>query len=169
MRVILILLSLLTISVRAEVQPLQTVQNVDLTRYMGLWYEIARYPNRFQRKCVSDVTARYRLLDNGQVEVINSCRRSDGSVDTAKGRAKVVDKTSNAKLKVTFFWPFYGNYWIVDLGANYEYAVVGEPDRRYLWILSRAPKMDETLYKQILARVAANGYDTNRLVKTPQN
>ncbi len=151
-----------------EDAPLPTVASVDLSRYAGTWYEIARYPNRFQKRCAGDVTAVYDVKANGDVRVVNSCRESSGKTKTAKGTAKVTDRATNAKLKVTFFWPFYGKYWILDLGPGYEYAVVGEPSRKYLWILGRAPAMDDALYQKLLARVAELGYDPSKLVRTPQ-
>lgn len=149
-------------------QPLQIVSHVDLQKYAGTWYEIARYPNRFQRDCVGNVTATYELREDGKVRVINSCREEDGDTKTAKGTATVVDSKTNARLKVTFFWPFSGDYWIINLGPNYEYAVVGEPSRKYLWILSRTPHMDEETYQILLQRIAKQGYDPSRLVRTPQ-
>jgi apolipoprotein D and lipocalin family protein len=151
-----------------EKRPVQTVSSVDLSRYTGTWYEIARYPNRFQKQCTGNVTASYELRDDGNVTVVNSCKTEDGETDTAKGKAKIVDSRTNARLKVSFFGPFYGDYWIINLGPNYEYAVVGTPDRNYLWILSRTPQMDEALYDVLLQRVAAQGFDTARIVKTPQ-
>lgn len=147
---------------------LEVVQSVDLTRYAGRWYEIARLPNSFQKKCADAVTADYSLRKDGKIEVINRCRKASGKYATAKGKAKIVDKNTNAKLKVTFFWPFYGDYWILDLGPNYEYAVVGEPDRKYLWILSRSPQMDEALYQQLLQKMAAQGFNTEKILKTSQ-
>jgi apolipoprotein D and lipocalin family protein len=116
-----------------EVEP-----HVELEKYLGKWYEIAHLPARFQEGC-SETTAVYSLSRDGNVSVLNECRRK-GKIKQAKGKAKVVDKATGAKLKVIFFWPFYGDYWIIKLGHNYEYAVVGTPDRRYLWILSRTPK-----------------------------
>jgi apolipoprotein D and lipocalin family protein len=148
--------------------PLTTVNRVDLARYTGRWYEIARYPNRFQRECDSDTTANYALLQDGKVEVVNACRKKDGTVKQARGKAKVVDP-SNARLKVTFFWPFYGDYWIIGLNPDYRWAVVGEPGRRYLWILSRTPQMSETDYQEALRQISAAGYDAARLIKTPQS
>lgn len=145
---------------------LKAVDRVDLRRYAGKWYEIARYPNRFQRDCESDTTAEYNLRNDGKIQVINSCRKKDGTITTARGTAKVVDTTTNAKLKVTFFWPFYGNYWIIGLSANYDYAIVGEPDRKYLWILSRTPTMDEVTYRQLLEQIKSAGYDPARLQRT---
>jgi apolipoprotein D and lipocalin family protein len=147
---------------------LEVVSSVDLSRYVGRWYEIARLPNRFEKKCVDSVTADYALRQDGKIDVINRCRKADGKFTTAKGKAKIVDKTTNAKLKVTFFWPFYGNYWILDLGANYEYAVVGDPSRDYLWILSRTPQMDESIYQQLLNRMAERGFDTGKMIRVTQ-
>jgi apolipoprotein D and lipocalin family protein len=149
-------------------RPVQTVSSVDLSRYAGTWYEIARYPNRFQKQCTGNVTATYELRDDGNVTVVNSCKTEDGETDTATGKAKIVDSRTNARLKVSFFGPFYGDYWIINLGPNYEYAVVGTPDRDYLWILSRTPQIDEALYDVLLQRIAAQGFDTARIVKTPQ-
>ena len=148
---------------------LEVVSHVDLNRYVGRWYEIARLPNRFEKKCADSVTATYSLRSDGKVRVVNRCRKSSGDYTTATGSAKVIDKTTNAKLKVTFFWPFYGDYWILDLGEDYEYAVVGAPNRKYLWILSRHPRMDERLYQQLLVKMAARGFKTEQLVRTIQS
>jgi len=147
---------------------LEVVPSVDLTRYVGRWYEISRLPNSFQKKCADTVTANYTMRTNGKIEVINRCRKASGEYATAKGKAKIVDKKTNAKLKVTFFWPFYGDYWILDLGPNYEYAVVGEPSRKYLWVLSRSARMDEALYQQLLQKMAAKGFNTDRMIRTSQ-
>ena len=147
---------------------LEVVQSVDLSRYVGRWYEISRLPNGFQKKCADMVTANYTMRADGKIEVINRCRKASGEYATAKGRAKIVDKKTNAKLKVTFFWPFYGDYWILDLGPNYEYAVVGEPGRKYLWILSRSPRMDEELYQQIVRKMAGQGFNTAMMIRTSQ-
>lgn len=145
---------------------LEVVPSVDLSRYVGKWYEIARLPNRFQKKCADSVTANYTLRSDGSIQVVNRCRTASGEFTTATGKAKIADKKTNAKLKVTFFWPFYGKYWILDLGQNYEYAVIGEPGRDYLWILSRTPQMDEALYQRLLAKMQARGFDTTRMIKT---
>ena len=147
---------------------LETVPSVDLSRYAGQWYEIGRLPNRFQKKCADSVTATYTLRSDGDIKVVNRCRKPSGEFTTATGNAKIVDKQTNAKLKVTFFWPFYGKYWILDLGPNYEYAVVGEPGRDYLWILSRTPTMDEGLYQKLVAKMRARGFDTTRMIRTVQ-
>ena len=149
--------------------PLTAVDNVDLRHYTGKWYEIARYPNRFQRKCQSDTTAIYTLRSDGKVQVVNACREKNGMVTTARGTAKVVDKKTNAKLKVTFFWPFYGDYWVIGLSPDYQYAIVGEPSRKYLWILSRTPSMEETTYQEVLRQVETLGYQPGKLQKTNQS
>ncbi len=156
---------------------LTTVDSVDLNRYEGKWFEIARYPNRFQKKCVGDTTATYTVRKKNVVEVLNECRKEDGKTDRAKGKAKVVDKETNAKLKVRFapswlsFLPFvWGDYWIIDLEEeNYSYAVVGDPSRKYLWILSRSPELDEVTYSKITEKVRNKGFDPDKLVMTPQN
>jgi apolipoprotein D and lipocalin family protein len=148
---------------------LQTVPYVDLTRYVGRWYEIARYPTRFEKDCASDVTATYTQLSGGKIEVLNECRKADGQVKRSKGRASVVDKRTNAKLKVTFFWPFSGDYWIIGLAPDYGYAIVGEPDRKYIWILSRSSQLTESVYGQIVTRARELGYDPSRLTKTRQS
>ncbi len=149
--------------------PLRTVDGVDLGRYSGTWYEIARYPNRFQRDCESDTTAEYTLRKDGKVQVVNSCRQKDGKTKTARGTAKIADKATNAKLRVTFFWPFYGDYWVIGLSPDYRYAIVGEPKRNYLWILSRTPEMDEPTYQSIVEQIRGAGYDPGKLIKTPQS
>jgi apolipoprotein D and lipocalin family protein len=148
--------------------PLETVRHVDLNRYVGRWFEISRYPNRFERKCDHDVTAEYSIKKDGTVRVVNACISPTGKIKQSEGTAKIVDASTNAKLKVTFFWPFYGNYWIIALGDEYEYAVVGEPSRDYLWILSRSPVMQDSVYQHILRQLTDKGYDPRKLVRTNQ-
>jgi apolipoprotein D and lipocalin family protein len=152
-------------------EPLVTVPKVDLDRYLGRWYEIARYPNRFQRDCAGEVTATYAKRDDGSISVDNRCTRFDGSADQALGVARVVDPVTNARLQVRFapdfvaWLPFvWGDYWIIDLGTDYGYAVVGEPSRNYLWILSRTPTLPEETLQGIRTRLPAAGYDPSRLV-----
>jgi apolipoprotein D and lipocalin family protein len=166
---VLFFIGLAAVALESRKDELEVVQSVDLTRYTGRWYEIARLPNSFQKKCADSVTANYTMRKDGKIEVLNRCRKASGEYTTAKGAAKITDKKTNAKLKVTFFWPFYGDYWILDLGPNYEYAVVGEPGRKYLWILSRSPQMDETLYEQLLQKMAAKGFNTEMMVRTSQS
>jgi apolipoprotein D and lipocalin family protein len=148
-------------------RPLQVVTAVDLARYGGKWYEIARLPNWFQRKCVSDTSATYTLREDGKITVVNECRTADGRATSVKGTARAALKAGpNAKLKVTFFWPFYGDYWIIDLDPEYRWAVVGEPDRKYLWILARESRIEDAVLDGILARVKAQGYDLANLLRT---
>ena len=150
--------------------PLQTVPGVDLQRYAGTWYEIANYPHPFQEGCTA-TTADYSLRDDGRVDVLNRCRQGglDGELDEARGIARVVDTQSNAKLEVSFFRPFWGDYWIIELAEDYRYAVVGHPGRDYLWILSRSPTMAADDYQGILQRLeSTHRYDTSRLVETLQ-
>ena len=148
----------------AELPPLRTVERVDLQRYLGVWYEIARYPNRFQKDC-RESRAVYSLRDNGEIEVVNQCTSiKDGSLKEAKGNAWPVDET-NSRLKVSFFWPFRGDYWIMELGSAYEYAVIGTPNRKFFWILSRKPVMDNILYQEILLRAKQQGYDPSAVIR----
>ena len=148
---------------------LKTVEYVDVKRYMGTWFEIAKFPQRFEKGLVG-ITANYSLLPDGKVRVLNSGFKKDfnGKLKTIKGKAWVADTATNAKLKVSFFWPFAGNYWILELGKDYEYAVVGEESRKYLWILSRTPQMDEAVYNELLKRMQDKGFDISKLEKIPQ-
>lgn len=150
--------------------PLSTVGAVDLQRYLGVWYEIGRLPNSFEKECVA-VTATYASRPDGKIDVLNQCRRKtfDGPIKKARGKAWVVDSATNAKLKVQFFFPFSGDYWILELGSDYDYAVVGTPDRKLLWILCREPRMNETLYQGILERRKQQGFDVGRMIRTPQS
>jgi apolipoprotein D and lipocalin family protein len=145
---------------------LEVVPKVELERYLGKWYEIAHLPAKFQEGC-DHTTATYSLLKDGSISVLNECTKN-GKHKKAKGKAKVVDKTSGAKLKVTFFWPFYGDYWIIKLSQDYTYSVVGTPDRNYLWILSRTPQMGESLFSELIEFVNGKGFNTANLIKTTQ-
>jgi len=149
--------------------PLEVVESVDLSRYAGTWYEIASYPAPFQAGCTG-TTAEYTLQDDGTVKVVNTCYSGslDGPVQQIEGAARVPDPATPAKLKVTFFAPFEADYWIIDLGPDYEYAVVGVPSRLFLWILSRSPTLDEATYQEILDRLPEKGFDPARLVRTVQ-
>ncbi|HNU00441.1 MAG TPA: lipocalin family protein [Acidobacteriota bacterium] len=164
---LLLLLPLSTACLQAAGPP-RVVDRVDLKRYVGTWYEIARYPNFFQKKCAGGTTATYELRPDGKITVINRCREKDGDTSEARGKAWVVDRTTNAKLKVQFFWPFSGAYWIIELDPDYRWAVVGHPDRKYLWILSRTPALEPAAYDDILRRIAAQGYDLKPIIPTPQ-
>ena len=147
-----------------EHNTLEVVPHVELEKYLGKWYEIAHLPARFQKGC-TDTTATYTLSKDGNIIVLNECIKN-GKVKKAKGKAKVVDKNTGAKLKVTFFWPFYSDYWIINLGKDYDYAVVGTPNRKYLWILSRTPQMADKLYSQLIESAKSKGFDVNNLIKT---
>ena len=157
-----------------DVLPLQAVDNVDLTRYVGTWYAIASIPTWFERPCVQGTTATYTLLENGKIEVVNRCYDKKGEMRTARGRAWVVDETTNAKLKVSFFslfglWLFPGDYWIIDLDFEYRYAVVGHPSRKFGWILSRTPTLDPTILNGIIERLEEQGYDFATFETTDQS
>jgi apolipoprotein D and lipocalin family protein len=145
---------------------LDVVPHVELEKYLGKWYEIAHLPAKFQEGC-DETTATYTLLKDGNISVLNQCTKN-GKMKQAKGKAKIVDKNSNAKLKVTFFWPFYGDYWIIKLGNEYDYSVVGTPDRKYLWILSRTPQMEGKLYSQLVEYAKSKGFEVNKVIKTLQ-
>ena len=156
--------------------PVKTVPSVDLNKYAGQWYEIAKYPNKFQDQCVGNIIATYRPQGAGKIEVLNRCLKKDGTVDDAKGAAKLnQDDKSNAKLKVRFAPGFiswlpqvWADYWVIDLADDYSYSVVGTPDRKYFWILSRKPSIDDGTYQSILRRAEQQGFVPAKVVKTPQ-
>ncbi|HWU99332.1 MAG TPA: lipocalin family protein [Oxalicibacterium sp.] len=159
----------------ALAQDVRPVAKVDLDRYVGGWYEIARFPNRFQDQCSGNVTAEYSKRTDGEIEVVNRCKKSDGTLEEAIGRGRIVDAITNARLKVRFApdwlgWiPFvWADYWIIDLADDYTYAAVGESSREYLWILSRTPTMSDATYAAIVNRLTEQGFDTAKLVKTRQ-
>jgi apolipoprotein D and lipocalin family protein len=170
-----VLYSLTVVAQETSLDELAVVPAVNLERYSGTWYEIARLPNRFQSDCAGDVTATY-TLDGDELIVVNRCRKENGEFTEAEGRArKANDNGPNSKLKVRFapaflsFLPFvWGNYWIIDLSPDYGYAVIGEPDRKYLWILARTKTLPETTTKEILERVKQQGYDVKDLILTEQ-
>lgn len=149
----------------SHASPPQVVPHVDLARYLGVWHEMARYENRFQGPDCLNVTAEYTLRDDGDIGVLNTCRDAAGNVtETADGRAYVADTATNAKLRVTFFWPFFGDYWIVALAEDYSWVIVSEPSRDYLWVLTREPVTGGPLKDELVARAASLGFDTSRLV-----
>ncbi len=156
-------------------QEVRTVASVDLSRYLGTWYEIARFPNRFQKDCIANVTAQYNKRADGNVDVINQCKETGGKIDRVIGLARVENPQTNAKLKVSFAadwlnWiPFiWADYWIIDLAPDYSLAAVGDPSRDYLWVLSRTPTIADADYEALVNRVTAQGFDTAKLVKTVQ-
>lgn len=145
------------------------VGNVELNKYAGIWYDIASFPMRFQKGCHC-TSAEYTLMPDGYVKVLNKCRKGSyqGDWTSITGKAFVVEGSNNTKLKVQFFWPFKGDYWIVKLDEDYQWAVVSSPKKDYLWILSRTRILDETLYHHLITTLNAEGYETDKLVKTPQ-
>lgn len=163
------LLAILFYSAPMNAQTLQTVQHVDLNKYAGKWFEIASFPQRFQKRCHC-TTAEYTPSDKGYVIVENRCNKDSatGKQSYIKGKAFVTKNSGNAKLKVQFFWPFRAKYWIIDLAPDYSFAVVSHPNRKSLWILSRTPKMDETIYQQIIKKLEARGFDCSKLHITEQ-
>ena len=148
---------------------LQTVPIVDIKKYMGKWYEIASFPQRFQKGCHC-TTAEYTLSEKGYVIVENRCNKNsmDGPTAYIKGKAFVEANAGNAKLKVQFFWPFTAKYWIIDLADDYQYAVVSHPNKKYLWILSRTPTMEAMTYAKIITRLKEKGFDLSKLRITQQ-
>jgi apolipoprotein D and lipocalin family protein len=154
---------------RAAETPVRTVPAVDLQRYLGTWYEIGNYPMFFQRKCVGDTTAVYSANADGTIKVQNSCHTKDGGIDSAEGRATVVKGSHDAKLEVSFFRPFKGDYWVIGLDPDYRWAVVGDPARKYLWILSRTPRLEAPDLENALASARAQGYTLKELRYTPQS
>jgi len=156
-------------------RPLQPIESLAVPRYMGIWYEIAKFPNNFQKKCVGDTTATYNLGQDGRVQVVNRCRTADGTSDVAEGVARQLGGATSPKLKVRFapailsFIPMvWGDYWVIDLDEKYQLSAVSEPKREYLWILSRTPQVEPAAYDALLARLTAQGLDVSRLERTPQ-
>ncbi len=145
--------------------PVATVPEVDLARYLGRWYEIASYPMYFQRRCIGDVTADYTQLAPGRIGVLNRCRTEDGFIE-ANGKARIVDNSGNARLQVSFFWPFSAPYWIIGLDSDYRWVVVGHPERKTLWILARQPALTEPDWLAARRAAEAQGYDLAKLKPT---
>ena len=155
--------------------PLTPIAALDVPRYMGSWYEIAKYPNSFQKKCVANTQARYSLLSDGQLQVVNRCRLADGQTSEAMGAAKQQGEAGSPRLKVrfapawlSFISMVWGDYWVIDLDPAYQLAAVAEPEREYLWILSRTPKVDSKNYQALLERLRQQGFDIGKLELSPQ-
>lgn len=167
MKIIFITLFITSLSLFAQQSPLKTIDYVDLKKYAGLWYELAKIPNSFQDQCVKGTTAKYVIKEDGEISVINSCFEEDGELDKTEGVARVVDKKSNAKLEVSFFsilgWrPVWGDYWVIGLGENYDWAIVGTPSRKYGWILSRTPQLSKEIMNKINQILVDQGYDPKK-------
>ena len=158
-----------------ESRALQAIPSLDVPRYMGRWYEIAKFPNWFQKQCAGDTSAEYQALEGQQVRVTNRCRKADGKIEEAVGLARQIGGPTSAKLKVRFaprwlsFLPFvWGDYWVVDLDSSYQLVAVSEPKREYLWVLSRTPQVEPARYQALLERLQAMGLDTTKLEPTRQ-
>ena len=171
----LVAMMILMASMQSPAPPVTTVAAVDLDRYLGKWFEVARFDNRFQRECVSEVTAEYAKRPDGRIDVVNRCRKAGGEQTTAAGIARIVDRATRAKLKVRFAPAFlswipavWGDYWVIGLADDYRWAVVGTPDRQYLWVLSRTAALEPTHYRRAVDVARANGFDDRRLRPTTQ-
>jgi apolipoprotein D and lipocalin family protein len=153
----------------AQPLPREPQKTVDLSRYAGKWYEQGRFDQSFQRGC-EGVTAEYSRLPDGRIKVLNTCRqdRVDGPARSAEAKARVVEGTGNAKLRVSFFWPFEGDYWVLDRAPDYSWAIVGEGSGQYLWLLTRARQISPAQYSALVRRAARFGYDTTPLRRTRQ-
>lgn len=145
------------------------VKDLNIDRYLGKWYEIARFDHRFERGLVG-VTAHYSMREDGKIKVVNSGYKGslDGEKSEAIGKAKIPNSRIPSKLKVSFFWIFYGDYFVLELDENYQWAIVGSKTDKYLWILSRNPQMDDQLYSKLLNKLQARGYDISKLIKVVQ-
>ena len=155
--------------------PLTSIASLDVPRYMGTWYEIAKYPNKFQKKCVAETRAQYQLQAKGTVQVTNRCKTEGGSVDEAIGEARQTGPSTSPKLQVRFapawlaWLPMvWGNYWVIDLDPDYQLVAVSEPEREYLWVLSRTPAVSAEAYGALLVRLKVQGFDLDRLERTRQ-
>jgi apolipoprotein D and lipocalin family protein len=153
---------------------LKAIESLDVTRYLGNWYEIAKFPNWFQKKCKTDTKANYSFKNDGNLAVFNQCRLENGQISEAIGTAKQIGDARSAKLRVRFApeWlsliPFvWGDYWVIDIDTTYQLVAISEPKREYLWILSRAPEPDDKQLNDLLLRLSANGFDLSKLERTP--
>lgn len=160
----ILVLSLTPLAVSAQKKEIPTVPTVDLQKFAGKWYEIGRIPNKFQAKCAGNVSATYTRKPNGDLEAQNDCLGTNGIAISAKGDVKVIDKATHSKLKAS-----WGDFWIIDLDPQYQYAAVSDEKGKTLWILGRAPKMSDATYQAILRRVETLGFNPGKVAKTPQN
>lgn len=152
------------------------VSSFDASRFAGEWYEIARYPNFFERRCAHGTRIEYAAQPNGQIRVINRCFKSDGSGEVAIGHARRAGERADSARYKAHFGPdwldwvpwLWGDFWVIVLDPEYQYAAIGGPDREHLWILSRTPTLDVDTYHQIIAQLRAQGFDVDKLERTPQ-
>jgi len=165
--VLLAAMPLLALADAEIATPVVSVASVDMAKYSGKWFEIASFPMHFQRNCIADTTAEYTPTSDGNINVYNRCR-TKSEFDDVTGKASVVEGLTNSQLKVKFFWPFKADYWIIGLDSDYRWAVVGNPNRKYLWVLSRTPQLPADQLKAALMAASAQGYDLSKLHYTSQ-
>ena len=179
-RLVLLGITLALLHIQAQAQApdtsVKTIASLDVPRYLGTWYEVAKFPNWFQKKCVGNTKAVYSLRPDGNLRVLNSCKQADGDTSEAEGTARQIGAKDSPKLEVRFapawlsFLPMvWGDYWVIDLDAQYQVAAVSDPKRDYLWILSRTPQMDPKVYEDLLMRLQQQQFDVRKLEKTSQN
>jgi len=156
--------------------PVRTIVSLDVPKYLGTWYEIAKFPNWFQKKCVGNTKAVYSMRADSNLKVLNSCKNADGVVSEAEGTARQIGAQDSPKLEVRFapawlsFLPMvWGDYWVIDLDPQYQVAAVSDPKREYLWVLSRTPQLDKKVYEDLLQRLQAQQFDVRKLEITPQS
>jgi apolipoprotein D and lipocalin family protein len=167
-RLLLLILFVWMRQALAEALP-ATVPVLDLTRFSGTWYEVARKPVFFERLCVGDVMQHWQRAEDDSLKVTHHCRTASGAVDVARGRAVASNGNRNDKLRVSFFWPFFSPYWALWLDPEYRAILLGSPNRKYLWLLSRTPKLDPALEQQALAQARHQGYNLGNLIHTPSS
>lgn len=166
---LLILVFLIT-SCSEKMIPLNTVAHVDIDKYLGKWYEIARLPNNFEKGLIC-CTAEYSLREDGKIKVLNSGHKESNpeKIESATGKAWIPNESITSQLKVQFFWPFKGDYYIFHLDDDYQYVLVGAPNRKYLWLLSRKAFIEDSLYNHLLQVAKDNSFNVSTIYKTPQN
>lgn len=169
-KILILILVMINIVSCKKTQNLTTVNTVDLYKYSGTWYEIARLPNRFEEG-LTCCTATYTLKENGNIEVLNQgiLLKNPNKKSKATGKAWVPDSAYPGRLKVQFFWPFAGDYYIISLDKNYQYVLVGSPNRKFLWVLSKTKQLDETVYLKLIEIAKENGFDINSIIKVSQD
>jgi apolipoprotein D and lipocalin family protein len=159
----------------ASLPAVVSIASLDVPRYMGTWYEIAKFPNKFQRQCARHIRAQYLAQGDGTVQVLNRCLTESGEETSALGLARQIGPSTSPRLKVRFApawlsWlpQVWGDYWVIDLDEDYQLAAVSDPSREYLWVLSRKPTVDTNTYNALLKRLSAQGFDLTKLERSPQ-
>lgn len=175
---VFVILGIASTQVSAQVPDpaaVKTIASLDVPRYLGTWYEIAKFPNWFQKKCVSNTKAVYSERPDGNLKVLNSCKTANGELSEAEGSARQIGAKDSPKLEVRFapewlsFLPWvWGDYWVIDLDPQYQVAAVSDPKREYLWVLSRTPQLDSRVYDDLLQRLKQQQFDVRKLEITTQ-